>query len=105
MSSAVLLSFTEDISVDAPASELRVIQTIARRFTLKGVTPGLAHAIGVLSSQGATEDDLARQVAEIDGDSSVALLYYYLAIFTERKMIRFGITCQGQPLATLSPIY
>jgi len=104
MSSAVLLSFTEDISVDAPASELRVIQTIARRFTLKGVTPGLAHAIGVLSSQGATEDDLARQVAEIDGDSSVALLYYYLAIFTERKMIRFGITCQGQPLATLSPI-
>lgn len=104
MSQAYVLSFTKDVSVDFPAPDQVVIQTVDRRSTLKGLTPGLIRAITTLSLQGAAEDELARQVAEIDGESALARFYYYLAIFAGRRMIRYGVFCDGRPLATLSPI-
>ncbi|RJQ58060.1 MAG: SagB/ThcOx family dehydrogenase [Desulfobacteraceae bacterium] len=104
MTQAYVLSFTKDVSVDFPAPDQVVIQTLDRRSTLKGLTPGLVRAITILSSQGASEDELSRQVAETDGESALARFYYYLSIFSKRCMIRYGISCNGKPMATLSPI-
>ncbi|RJQ64816.1 MAG: hypothetical protein C4530_01630 [Desulfobacteraceae bacterium] len=104
MSQPYVLSFVKEVSVDHPAPDQVVIQTPDRRSTLKGLPPGLIRAIDVLSSHGATEDELARQASEIDGESDLARLYYYLSIFARRRMIQYGVSCDGKPLATLSPI-
>lgn len=104
MAQNYVLSFTEDISVDHPAPDQVIIQTTDRRFTLEILSPGLVRAIKVLSSQGATEDELAVRVQERDGVGALSRLYYYLAIFEAHRMLRYGIAWGGRPLATLSPV-
>ena len=98
-----LLSFTEDVSVNHPAPDRVVIQTAERLFTLKKLSPGLVRAIEVLSSRGAAEDELAVQVRETDGVESLSRLYYHLEVFAAHRMLCYGISCDGEPLATLSP--
>ena len=104
MAQGYVLSFARDVSLDNPAPDQVVIQTPDKRFPLRDLTPGIVRAIEVLSSQGATEDDLARQVAEIDGQSALARFYRCLGIFAKRRMIKYLIFCNGRPLATLSSI-
>jgi SagB-type dehydrogenase family enzyme len=104
MTQAYVLSFTEGISVDHPAPDRVVIETSDSRFTLKNLSPGLAGAIKILSSRGATENELAVQVEEKDGVDVLSSLYYHLAIFAGRRMLRYGILCDGRRLATLSPV-
>jgi len=98
------LSFTEDTSVDHPAPDQVVIETPDRRFTLKKLSPGLLLAIQILSSQGATEDELAMQVEKRDGMEALSRFYYHLGIFAEQRMLRYSVPCGGRPLATLCPI-
>ncbi len=104
MTPAYVLSFTKDVSIDFPAPDQTVILTPERRSTLRGLSPGLIRAITTLSLDGAAEDELARQVQETDGASALARLYYYLSVFTQRGLIRYGIPGNGKPRATLSPI-
>jgi len=104
MSLDYVLSFTEEVSVDRPASDQVIIQTVDHRFTLKNLSPGMVGAIQVLSSQGATEDELAVQVEERHGADALSGFYYRLAIFAKHRMLRYGIFCNDSPLATLTPI-
>jgi len=99
-----ILSFVKGISVDRLSEDHIAIQSQDRRFHLKSLTAGLRRAILLLSSSGATEDELARITLESDGDSSIARFYFYLRIFTEHRMIQNCVQCNGQPLATLTPI-
>jgi len=98
-----VLSFGEDISVDAVSDDHIIIQTEDRRFDLQRLTPGLHRAILYLSSKGATEDELVDAAVETDGHSSLAQSYYYLQVFTKQRMIRYCVQCNGRPLATLGP--
>lgn len=104
MAQAYVLSFTEDISVDHPAPEQVVIETTDRRLTLKSLSPGLAEALKLLSSRGATEEELAEQVRARDGVEALSRLYYHLEVFGAHRMLRYGTACGGRPLAILSPI-
>jgi SagB-type dehydrogenase family enzyme len=104
MLQSYLLSFTEDISVDHPAPDQVVIETSDRRFTLRGLSLGLLLAIQILSSQGATEEELAGQIEERDGVEALSTLYYHLEVFRAHRMLRYSISCGGAHLATLNPI-
>ncbi|PKN67965.1 MAG: hypothetical protein CVU57_01755 [Deltaproteobacteria bacterium HGW-Deltaproteobacteria-15] len=104
MAQGYVLSFARDVSVDNPAPDQVVIQTPDKRSTLRDLTPGIVRAIEVLSTQGATEDDLAWQVAEIDGEPAITRFNQYLSIFAKCGMIRYLVFCNGRPLATLSSI-
>jgi SagB-type dehydrogenase family enzyme len=105
MSQAYVLSFAKGVTVDTPSPDRMVIQVpvIYRQYILKDLSPGLRQAIDVLSSTGATEDELSRLVEEIDGTSTLAWLYYYLMTFAERRIFSYGISCGGRRLATLTP--
>ncbi len=105
MSQAYELSFAKGITVESPSADRTVIQVpvIYRQYTLNDLSPGLRQAIDVLSSTGATEDELSRLVEEIDGTSALARLYYYLIIFAEGRMLSYGISCGGRRLTTLAP--
>lgn len=105
MSQAYVLSFAKGVKVDTPSTGHTVIQmpVTCREYTFKGLSPGLRRAIDVLSSTGATEDELARLVQAVDGASALARFYYYLLIFAERRILSYGISCGDRPLATLAP--
>lgn len=105
MSQSYVLSFTNGITVDTSSFGSMVIQmpVTYREYTFEGLSPGLSQAIHVLASTGATEDELVRLVEQADGTSSIARLYYFLLIFAERSTLSYGISCDGQPLATLAP--
>lgn len=105
MSQSYVLSFANGITVDTPSFGSIVVQmpVTYREYTFKGLSPGLSQAIHVLSSTGATEDELVHLVEEADGTSSISRLYYFLSIFAERKTLSYGISCDGRPLATLAP--
>ena len=105
MSQSYVLSFANGITVDTPSFGDIVVQmpVTYREYTFKGLSPGLSQAIHVLSSTGATEDELVHLVEEADGTSSISRLYYFLSIFAERKTLSYGISCDGRPLATLAP--
>lgn len=104
MTQAYVLSFKEDISVDHPGPDQVVVETSDRRFSLMKLSRGLVRSIQVLSSRGATEDELAGEVEENDGVGALSRLYYHLAIFEAHRMLRYGISCDGKPIATLSPV-
>jgi len=106
MSQAYVLSFAEGVTVDKPSGDCAVIQmpVTHRVYTFKTLTPGLRQAIDVLSSTGATEDELAGLVEELDGASALARLYYYLLTFAECRILNYGISCGDQRLATLAPV-
>jgi SagB-type dehydrogenase family enzyme len=104
MAQAYVLSFTEDISVNHPTPEQVVIETSDHRFTLQSLSPGLVLAIKILSSRGATEEELAGEVEERDGVDTLSRLYYHLEIFAAHRMLRYGISCGDAPLATLCPV-
>jgi SagB-type dehydrogenase family enzyme len=105
MSQAYVLSFAKGVSVDRPSADRIVIRMplASRECTFNGLTPGLGQAIDVLSSTGATEDELTRLVEESDGTNALARLYYYLLTFAGRRILSYGISCGGRRLATLAP--
>jgi SagB-type dehydrogenase family enzyme len=105
MPQAYVLSFAKGVTVARPSADRTVIwmPVTSREYTFKCLSPGLRQAIDVLSSTGATEDELARLVEEMDGASALARLHYYLLIFAERRALSYGISCGGRRLATLAP--
>jgi len=99
-----LISFAKGIFVDELSESQIVVQTQDTRFHLKSLAPGLHRAILVLSSSGATEDELVRMVLESDADSSIARFYFCLKIFTDQRMIQQSVQSDRLPLASLTPI-
>lgn len=104
MSDNYVLSLVRDVSVDEVSENQIVIQTWDRRFHLKNLTPGLRRAILVLSSDGATEDELARTALQLDGDSSIARFYFYMQMFSEHRIMLHSVQSNGFRLATLAPL-
>src|ERR1022692_586863 len=97
MSQAYVLSFAKGVAVERASADRTVIQmpVTSREYTFKDLSPGLRQAIDILSSTGATEDELARLVEESDGTSALARLYYYLLTFADRRILSYGISCGG----------
>jgi len=105
MSQGYVLSFAKGVTVDRPSADCATFQmpVTCRKFILEGFSPGLGQVIDVLCSIGATEDDLAGLVEELEGASALARLYYFLFTFAERRILSYGVSCGGRQLATLAP--
>jgi SagB-type dehydrogenase family enzyme len=105
MSLDYVLSFATGAMVDKPSADRVVIQVplTSRKCAFDRLSPGLRQVIDVLSSTGATEDELARLVEEVDGVSALARFYYYLSAFAERRVLSYSVPCGNRRLATLSP--
>lgn len=100
-----VLSLIPEVEVDRLSVDHVIVRVpdINWKCTFRGLSPGLRKAIEVLSSTGATEDELASLVEEIDGSSTLAQLYYYLSTFAKRRILCYGICYNGRQLATLIP--
>jgi oxazoline/thiazoline dehydrogenase len=105
MSHAYVLSFARGVTIDRSSADRIVIQTpiTKRECTFRTPSPGLRQVIDVLSSTGATEDELTRLAEELDGTKAVARFSHYLFTFAERQILNYGISCPDRRVATLAP--
>jgi hypothetical protein len=98
-----ILSFAEGLAIETPSADRTVIRVpiTCKAIVLDGLSPGIREVIAILASTGATEETLAGVVLEKDGSDVLPKLYYLLKIFTEHRILCYGIACYGQRLATL----
>jgi oxazoline/thiazoline dehydrogenase len=100
-----VLAFAKGLTVERPSPNHVMLRmtSASTGCSLKGISSGLVRAIDVLSSSGATEDELANLVEELDGAHELTRLYYYLLMFSEHRMLSYGIALGDGRLATLAP--
>ena len=105
MSPAYVISFAQSVKVESSSVDRTIVQMAVGTWkcTFEGLPLGLGQVIDVLASTGATEDELACLVEELDGVSELARLYYYLLAFAERRILTYGIVSGETRLATLAP--
>lgn len=104
MAHSFILSFKKGISLIDQSGEGVALQTPNATLSLEHFSPGLLAAIRILSTNGASEENLSQLVLQTDGFSTLPKFYYYL-----EKFISFGLICHtvhadGFPLATIIPI-
>ena len=104
MSQSILLSFQANISVHQYLEASFILHSSNLKLDLSHLSAGLKKAIATLQGEGATDEELAKLVTQIDGSSNLPQLYYYLQQFIHHGLICHTIRVDRVSLATLVPI-
>lgn len=100
----LILTFREDINIHYGNDGEIFLQNEVISINMTGPTPGIKAFIQKLGGEGATEDELADMVIDLDGIESAALFYYHLERFTGLSMICRTIYYNKTPFATMEPV-
>lgn len=103
-SSTLILSFKATIVIIEQPDGQMALRTPLRDMPLTQTRPGLLAALDLLSSDGATEEELVELVSRHDGNWALSTLYYYLERFNQLGLLCHTLTWNGHKLATLTPI-
>ncbi|MDJ0690894.1 MAG: SagB family peptide dehydrogenase [Xenococcaceae cyanobacterium MO_188.B32] len=104
MSQSILLSFQANISVHQDLEASFILHSSNLKLDLSHLSAGLKKAIATLQGEGATDEELANLVTQIDGSPNLPQLYYYLQQFIRYGLICHTIRVDRESLATLVPI-
>src|SRR5690348_7678163 len=100
-----VLSFKDDIAQLEQPDGGTVLRSPDAEITLGRLSSGFRTALRLLSSDGATEEQLLDLVShEGGGDGEVPKVSEYLRYFTQDGMLCHTITSDGSRLATLVPL-
>ncbi len=100
-----MLSFKDGIAVLEQPDGGTVLQSPDAEITLGRPSPGFRTALRVLSSDGATEEQLLDLVSDAGGgEGDASKVSDYLRYFTQHGMLCHSITWNGSRLATLVPL-
>ena len=101
---SLLLSFHKNISVHQEREDSFMLHSAKSKFDLSHLSTGIKKAIATLEGKGATKEELANLVTQIDGSLNLPQLYYYLQQFIRHGLICHTIEVDRISLATLVPI-
>jgi hypothetical protein len=101
---SLVVSFRPDVSVRDAAPGQVVLSAPGTTVTLKKVTPGVATALRILSSTGATEQALSRLVRETDGGAQLSGFYYRLHQWATLRLLCYSLVADGHTIATVVPM-
>jgi oxazoline/thiazoline dehydrogenase len=104
MTQAQVLSFRREVSLIETSEEGVTLESPCGRISLTKPTPGLLAVLRLLSSGGATEDDLGDLVVEMDGSFALVPLRYRLRRWGDLGLLSYTVVSDGQPLATVVPM-
>ncbi len=104
MSSSILLSFQDNISVHQELDNSFTLHSANLKLDLSHLSVGIKKAIATLEGEGATDEELASLVTQIDGSLNLPQLYYYLQQFIRHGLICHTLEVDRVSLATLVPI-
>jgi oxazoline/thiazoline dehydrogenase len=99
-----LLSFRGEVSLGETMPPEAFLELPHARISIGTCTPGLVRVVQMLSSGGATEDDLSAAVLETDGPAALAPLYYRLERWGEACLLRYIVEGPDGPLAIVEPM-
>src|SRR5215203_3015353 len=104
MSPSLVISFRSEVSLIESSEEQAVVESPRGKITLSELTPGLLSALRILSSGGATEDDISDLVMAKDGAATLGLLYYHLERCGNLGLLSYTLIADGQHLITVVPM-
>lgn len=99
-----VLSFKESISLLGEPGGEYFLDSPFTKMSLSRVQKGFLAALHLLSSGGATVEELIDVVIQHDGELGMPTFFYYLQHFTKRGLICHTVTCNEIKLATIVPI-
>jgi SagB-type dehydrogenase family enzyme len=103
MAGPLLLCLPTD-AVLAPAGDGQIsVHALGARMILKNLSAALRHVMGTLAGGGATEDQLAEQVAQADGMAGLSRFYHLLNQLGRRGWLARSASESGRRLAMLVP--
>ena len=89
--------------IEQPGNGL-VLQSAARRVTLKNVSPGLRAALTSLSTTGATAAELEQQARNLEGEPALPRFYKSLQQLADRGLICRSVRLGSEVLALAEPL-
>ncbi len=104
MTQALVVSFRQGVSIIEASEEGVTLESPWSRTSLTKPSPGLLAVLRILSSGGATEDDLGDLVVEMDGSFALIPLHYRLRQWGDLGLLRYTLVSDGQPVATVVPM-
>jgi SagB-type dehydrogenase family enzyme len=104
MVQALVLSFRKEVSLIEASEEQAILELPWSKATLNQLTPGLLAGLRVLSSGGASEDDIADLVIKTDGVFALASMYYLLQRCRRLGLLCYTLVTEGRPVATMVPM-
>jgi len=103
MSHSFVLSFKEGIALVEQSDGHTLLRSQSAQVPLMHLSPGLLAALRILSSAGATIEQLGEVVIQHDGITSLSKLLSYLDCFTKKGLLCQTVTWSRGKLATLVP--
>lgn len=104
MAQALVLSFRKGVSLIEVSEEEVAIETPWDSVSLTKLTPGLLAALRLLSSCGATEDDVSDLVVKSDGAFGLVPLRYRLRQWLDLGLLSYTLAADGQTIASVVPM-
>jgi SagB-type dehydrogenase family enzyme len=104
VSSSLLLSIREDISVEIGAEGEIVFQSLNARVAFKHVSAAIRAAVQQLLIPGAREDRLTDTFVQVAGAGELPRLYFYLQRLTQLCALCRSAQADEMRLATVTPI-
>jgi SagB-type dehydrogenase family enzyme len=101
-SPSYVLAFRDGISLVERDGAV-AIESPSGAVPLRRLSPGLAAALRLLATGGATEEDMAAAAEASEGPDSQPRLFYYLERFKGLGFLTFSAARAGARLATLAP--
>ena len=101
MFQSTLLSFRDGVSIVKTSATAIALECPLGRVRLDDVTPGVLAAVGILSSGGATEDEISDVVLGADGGAARVLLRCQLAQWGKLGLIRYTVLGNDGPLISV----
>lgn len=104
MESPFLLSFRPDTTfTQIDVGEWLLLSTW-ERLSFKQLSSNLIEAIQNMLTVGIYESDAAKEIFKTGGQAEVAKFYYYLQIFSDKRMLCYTIQDKDHLIATIAPI-
>ena len=98
------LSWAQSVTLEADSGDL-LLQAYARNaLRLRQPDAALRHLVALLGRGGLNADALCQAVLQQAPGADPARLYYLLTLVANKALLRYTVTQQGQPLASLEPL-
>ncbi|MGW4408570.1 SagB family peptide dehydrogenase [Nonomuraea sp. NPDC004702] len=99
----LVVAFRPEVSVRHASPNQVTLSGGGGVITLRQVSRGVAAALGVMASAGATKHELTRLVRDGDGDFALPRFAYRLRQWSKLGLLRHSLVVDGSPVAVVMP--
>jgi oxazoline/thiazoline dehydrogenase len=99
----LFLALRDEVTLAADGAGHLLARGEAGAITLKRLTPGVREALHRLANGGASEEELAEGIGDLDDPAGLGTFYYYLRLLGQHGWLLRSVKVADTLLATLAP--